>query len=156
MLKIENKSILYDVINLKDDTPAIVFGPRMENVVDDDVPPYYVTLKIHDLLLHNIIFDFGASHNLMPKEGMDNLGLYITRPYKDIFSFHSIKVRCLGMIKDLVVSLHQIQEKRIVRDVVVAYVSIKFGMFLSKSWAANLKGTMQMDISYATIPVFGF
>ena len=80
MLKTENKSILSNVINHQDDTPVIVFGPRMENVVDDDVPPFYVTLKIHDLLLHNTMFDSGASHNLMPKEVMDNLGLDMLYP----------------------------------------------------------------------------
>jgi hypothetical protein len=31
----------------------------------------------------------------------------------------------------------------------------KFGMLLSRSWEAKLKGTLQMDMSYATIPVFG-
>ena len=42
-----------------------------------------------------------------------------------------------------------------VMDVVVADVPKKFGMLLSRSWATNLKGTLQMDMSYATIPVFG-
>ena len=30
-----------------------------------------------------------------------------------------------------------------------------FGMLLSRSWAAKLKGSLQMDMSYATFPVFG-
>ena len=40
-------------------------------------------------------------------------------------------------------------------DVVVLDVPPKFGMLLSRSWEAKLKGTLQMDLSYATIPVFG-
>ena len=40
-------------------------------------------------------------------------------------------------------------------DVVVADVPPKFGMLLSRSWATKLKGTLQMDLSYATIPIFG-
>jgi hypothetical protein len=40
-------------------------------------------------------------------------------------------------------------------DVVVSGIPPKFGMLLSRSWAAKLKGTLQMDISYATIPFFG-
>ena len=84
----------------------------------------------------------GASHNLMPKIIMDNLGLYITIPYKDLYSFDSRKVRCLGLIKDLVVSLHQMPEKSIVMDVVVADVLVKFDMLLSRSWAAKLKGVL--------------
>ena len=39
-------------------------------------------------------------------------------------------------------------------DIVVAYVLVKFGMLLSRSWSAKLKGTMQMDFSYAPIPIF--
>lgn len=58
------------------------------------------------------------------------------------------------MIKDLVVSLHHMPEKGIVMDVVVDDVPVKFGMLLSRSWAAKLKGTLQMDMSYATIPGF--
>ena len=40
-------------------------------------------------------------------------------------------------------------------DVVVVDVPTKFGMLLSRYWAAKLKGTMQMDMSYATIQEFG-
>ena len=131
-----------------------MFGPRIEPNDDDDVPPFYVTFKVHDLHFHNSMFDSRASHNLMPKEIMDNLGLDITRQYKDLYSFDSRKVKCLGLIKDLVISLHHIPEKSIVMDVVVADVLTKFGMLLSRSWSAKLKDTMQMDLSYATIPVF--
>lgn len=106
------------------------------------------------MFLHNTMLDSGASHNLMPKVIMDNLSLDITRPYKDLYSFDSRKVKCIGLIKYLIVSLHQIPEKSILMDVVVAYVPIKVRMLLSRSWAANLKGILQMDMSYATIPVF--
>ena len=40
-------------------------------------------------------------------------------------------------------------------DVVVTDIPPKFGMLLSRSWAAKLKGALQMDMSYETIPVFG-
>ena len=108
MLKLDDKVIFSDSVNLQDDSPTSLFGPRMEPNVDDDVPPFYVTFKVHDLNLHNSMFDSGASHNLMPKKIMDNLGFYITRQYKDHYSFDSRKVKCLGLIKDLVISLHQI------------------------------------------------
>jgi hypothetical protein len=39
-------------------------------------------------------------------------------------------------------------------DVVMADVPPKFGMFLSRSWASKLKGTLQMNLLYAIIPVF--
>ena len=40
-------------------------------------------------------------------------------------------------------------------DIVVAHIPPKFGMLLSRSWEAKLKGSIQMDMSYATIHVFG-
>ena len=78
------------------------------------------------------MFDSGASHNLMPKAIIKGLGLDITTPYKDLYSFNSREVKCLGLIKYLVVSLHQIPEKHLVMDVVVADVPPKFGMLLSR------------------------
>ena len=56
--------------------------------------------------------------------------------------------------KRLVVILHQIPEKSLLIDVVVVDVPPKFGMLLSRSWAAKLKGTLKMDLSYTTILVF--
>jgi hypothetical protein len=35
----------------------------------------------------------GASHNVMPKAIMEKLGLEITRPYGDLYSFDSRKVK---------------------------------------------------------------
>ena len=142
MLKSNNVSEVSDSINVEDDSPTILFGPRMEPNYEDEIQPFYVTLKIHEQNLHNAMFDIGASNNLMPKEIMDVLGLDITRQYKDLYSFDSRGVRCLGLIKDLVVSLHQIPEKSVVMDIVVADVPAKFGMLLSRSWLAKLKGTM--------------
>ena len=118
------------------------------------MPPFYISLRIHNMFLHNTMLDSRASHNLMPKVVIDNLGLHITRPYKDLYSFDSRKVKCIGLIKDLVVSLHQIPKKRMLMDVVVANIPVKVGMLLSRSQATKLKGTLQMDMSYATIPVF--
>lgn len=40
-------------------------------------------------------------------------------------------------------------------DVVVANIPPRFGMLLSRSWGAKLERTIQLDFSYATIPVFG-
>ena len=100
------------------------------------------------------MLDSGATHNLMPGRIMDELGLEVTIPYKYLFSFDSIKVKWLSLIKYLVISLAQIPSKTLVMDVVVADIPPKFGMLFSMSWVAKLKGVLQMDMSYATILVF--
>ena len=101
------------------------------------------------------MLDLGDSHNLMPRVVFESVWLEITRPYKYLFSFDSKKVKCLGFIKDLVVTLSHILSKSIIMDVVVANIPPKFGMLLFRSWDSKLKGTLQMDMSYAIIPLFG-
>ena len=91
----------------------------------------------------------------MPKVVMEKLNLDITRTYKYLYSFDSSQVKCLGLIKDLCVSLVQYPNKTILMDVVVADIPPKYGMLLSRSWGAKLQGSLQLDLSYATISVFG-
>jgi hypothetical protein len=143
-----------DSINLQDEKPVVFLGPMVEDR-DDSSPPFYTSLNIHDKVLHNYLMDSGASHNLMPKTVMEELGLEVTRTYHDLYSFDSRRVQCLGVIKDLVVSLFQLPMKSMVMDIVVADVPPKFGILLSRSWIKRLGGTLQMDLTYATIPVFG-
>ena len=80
MIKSEDNS---DTLNLQDDRPKIVFGPWAHtSLKSEDVPPFYISLTIHDMFLHNAMFDSGASHNLMPNIIMYILGLdikYITK-----------------------------------------------------------------------------
>ena len=66
-----------DVINLEDNKPNIIFGPHF-NGATDIVAPFYITLTVHNHLVHNCMLDSGASHNVMPKAIMDRLGLEIT------------------------------------------------------------------------------
>jgi hypothetical protein len=61
----------------------------------------------------------------------------------------------LGIIKDLVVSLSQIPTKSLVMDIVVVDIPRRFGMLFSRSWFKKLGGSLQMDLSYATIPFLG-
>jgi ribonuclease HI len=143
-----------DFVNLQDDKPKVTIGPMIEDR-DDSCPPFYISLNVHDKILHNCLLDSGASHNLMPKAVMDELGLEVTKPYQDLFSFDSRKVRCLGLIKDMVINLAQLPMRSMVMDVVVADIPPKFGLLLSRSWGKRLGGTLQMDLSYAMIPVFG-
>ena len=85
MLRTEERT--FDTLNLQDDHPTFLFGPRVEENDDDEVPPFYISLNVHDMILHNAMLDSRASHNLMPKVIMGRLGLDITRPYNDLFSF---------------------------------------------------------------------
>lgn len=156
MFKYEHVS--FDILNLQDDYPIVLFSHRVEKKDQDedgDLPPFYIIINIHEMILYKAMLDSAASHNLMPKAIMENMGLDNTRPYKDLYYFDSKKVKCLHLIKDLVIALTQIPAKSLIMHVIVADIPVKFGMLLSRYWSAKLKGTLQMDMSYATIPIFG-
>ena len=70
-----------------------------------------------------------------------------------MYSFDSKRVKCLGLIKDMVVYLNKLASKVVVMDVVVANIPPKFCILLSRSWTSKLKGSLQMDMTYATIPI---
>ena len=69
----------------------------------------------------------------MPKGVVESLGLEVTKPYKDLYSFDFRKVKCLGLIKDMVVTLTKMPSKTMVIDIVVADIPPKFGVLLSRS-----------------------
>jgi len=75
------------------------------------------------------MFDSGASHNLIPKAIMEKLGLDITQKYHDLYSFDSGRVRCIGLIKYLVLTLDQILAKNVLMDVVVANIPLDLACF---------------------------
>ena len=88
-----------DIVNQNDDQPALLFGPNIEGKFQEGVvPPFYISLNIHDKILHNAMHDSGASQNLIPKVVMERLGLEITRPYKDLYSFDSSRIKFLGLM----------------------------------------------------------
>ena len=95
-----------------------------------------------------------ATNNVAEYKAMI-LGLQVTRPYKDLYSFDSKRVKCLSMIKYLVVNLAKILAKSVVMDIIVADIPTRFGMLLSRSWGSKIGGSIKLDLTYATIPVFG-
>jgi len=68
-----------EYVNLQDEKQVVVLSPMIENY-DDNSPSFYVSLIIHEKILHNYLLDTGSSHNLIPKAVMDELGLDITKP----------------------------------------------------------------------------
>lgn len=115
---------------MNDDKPELLFGPEVEGKFQEGcVPQFYVSLNIHDKILHNAMLASGASHNLMPKVVMERLGLEIGSPCKDLHSFESSRVKCL----DLCVNIAQIPTKSLVMDIIVVDIPPTYGMLLSHS-----------------------
>jgi len=132
-----------DSVNLQDKKPVVTLGPLVEDR-DESSPPFYTSLNIHDKVFHKCLMESGESHNLMPKTVMVELGLEVKKTYHDPYSFDSRKVKCLGVIKYLVVTMFQLPMKSVVINIVVANVPPKFGMLLSRSWIKILGLTLHM------------
>ena len=108
MLKTKSNETPSDVINLHDEHSTSFVSSSSPDKVEKKSyfpPPFYITLMVHEKMLHNCLLESIASHSLMPKVVMEALGLSINRPHHDLFAFDSREVKCLGLIKDLVVNL---------------------------------------------------
>ena len=84
-----------------------------------------------------------ASHNIMHKVIMEKIGLGITKQFHVWCSFYFNKLKSLGIIKVLVVTLlAQSSTKSIVMDVVAANVPTRYGMLLSRTSIQSMGDTM--------------
>ena len=131
------------------DAPVILQTMDKANKGND---PFYVTLLVNGQLLHNYMLDSGASSCFMSKRVMQQLNLRISRPYPNICAMDSKKIELHGLIKDFQVHLVAFPDIQITMDIVVIDVPDAWGMLLSKIWAVDLGGNLQMDLTYATIP----
>ena len=69
--------------------------PIVLNNVDprrEDHPPFYVSLLVDNLLLHNCMLDSGASSNVVTRKVMEQLNLRITRPYHNVCAMDAREV----------------------------------------------------------------
>jgi hypothetical protein len=137
-------------VNLADECPQVFLGLSKEN---SNPTPFYCSLMVNGLILRNCMLDSGASNNIMTLEVMHELGLQITRPCRNVQAVDAREVPCCGVIKDLQVCLLAAPKKMLVMDVLVIDCPTQWGMLLSRQWAADVGGSMQMDLSYADIPI---
>lgn len=121
-------------------------------MTNEDHQTFFLTLDIDDRLLHNCMLDSRASTNVMTKKVMDQLNLRISRPYHNICSMDSKKIEVLSVVKDLQISLANYPYKIITMDIAIIDVPDVWGMLLSRKFAVDSGGSIQMDLSYATIP----
>ena len=83
VLKPPSSFVSSNVIRLHAEKLAIMVGPHIEDGYDAS-PPFYISLNVHDKILHNFLMNSRNSHNFMPKVFMEDLGREITKPYQDL------------------------------------------------------------------------
>ena len=119
-----------------------MFGGETKRKYRENKLAYIISKESH-LVNHPIYAvdtDFGSC--ILQIDDNQKTSVQLTKPYHDLFSFDSRKVKCLGLIKDLAVNLTQLPSKSVMMDIVVADIPPKFGLLLSQSWRKILGDTL--------------
>ena len=89
-----NNNAIFEVEHIEPiDMPIVLnnVDPRRE-----DHPPFYVSLLVDKLLLHNCMLDSGASSNVMIRKLMEQLNLRVTQPYHNVCAMDAREVEVVG------------------------------------------------------------
>ena len=102
--------------DILEDLPIVLHSvdPRKE-----DHPPFYVSLLVNDLLLHNCMLDSCASSNVNTRKAMERLNLRIKRPYHNVCVMDAREVDVVGIILNLQVKLAKHPDINMTMDVLV-------------------------------------
>jgi hypothetical protein len=103
---------------LNEDAPVILQGMDQSRG-NGSHQPFFISLLVNDLLLHNCMLDSGASSNVMTWKVMEQLNLKISRPYHNVCAMDSREIKVHGLIKDLQVWLAVYPDITVLMDVVV-------------------------------------
>lgn len=118
-----------------------------------DVDTFHTTLIIKDRVVHNCMFDSWASCNVIPLKVMNELNIKVTKTFGKCTFMDSRKVLVIGYVQGLVVQLTSYPGMYLNMNVVTMDCPTKWGMLFSRKWAASVGESVQMDMSYASIPV---
>jgi hypothetical protein len=99
------------------------------------------------------MLELGAGESIMSLKVMRQLGLEIKRTYKNFYEIESRAIPTHGVIDNVKVHLDRYPEMVFMMDIVVIYVPDVWGMLLSRKYSVMLGDTLQMDLTYATIPM---
>jgi hypothetical protein len=133
--------------------PPIMLQADHFRVQYDEHPSFFMTLIMNNKSLNNCMLDSGAGANMMSPKVMQQLGLKVTRPYKNVCGFESRAIPRHGVIQNVEVCLKEYLEIVIHIDIVIVDVPDVWGMLLSRKFALMLGGTLEMELTYVNIPL---
>jgi hypothetical protein len=96
------------------------------------IPPFYISIENHDVVLHNCLVDTGATNNIMPLVVMESLGMNCTKYYEtgeSIYAIDSRKVPAYGEIKDFYSWITMAPHIIIVFNIIVIDLPPAYGIF---------------------------
>jgi hypothetical protein len=133
--------------------PPIMLQADHFRVQYDEHPPFFMTLIMNKKSLNNCMLDSWAGANMMSLKVMQQLGLEVTRPYRNVCGFESRAIPTHGVIQNVEVCVKEYPEKVVHVGIVVVDVPDVWGMLLSRKFASMLGGTLEMDLTYVNIPL---
>ena len=98
------------------------------------------------------MLDSGSSSNVMIRRVMEQMGLTISRPYQNVCAMDSREIDVVGIILNFPIKLAAYPDIGVTMDIVVIDVPDIWEMLLLRKWVASLRGSIQMDWTYAMIP----
>lgn len=98
------------------------------------------------------MLDSRASVNVIPLSVMRQLGLEAHPPYRNVCGLDSKAMPIHGFIKNMVVYLVTSPDISTIIDVLVVDLSPPYGILLSRKFLSSLGGTLQMDLTFTSIP----
>jgi hypothetical protein len=110
-----------------------------------DFKPFYVTLRVNGLLLHNCLLHPGAKANIMTEEVMQQLGLKVSQ-------FNTKDNFVKGAIKDLEVVFDSYPDAPFQMNVFVIGDINKFGIIICDELIAHLGRSILREQSEVVIP----
>jgi hypothetical protein len=114
------------------------------------VPPFYITIENHEVVLHNCLIDSGATNNIMPLSVMQALRMECTRHYEtgeSIYAIDSRKVPAYGEIKYFCAWISATPHITIVFTIVVVDLPPTYGVVLGRDWSSMIGGYIMNDKS---------
>jgi len=112
-----------------------------------------MTLMMNNKYLNNCMLDTGAGANMMSLKVMQQMGLKVTRPYRNVCGFESKAIPTHGVVENVEVHLKEFPEKTVHIDIIVVDVPDVWGMLLSRKFGAMIGGSLEMDLTFLRLPL---
>jgi hypothetical protein len=116
-------------------------------------PPFFMTLTMNNKYINNCMLDTGASANMTSLKAMQQMGLKVTRPYKNVCGFESKAIPTHGVVENVEVHLKEYPEKTVQIDIIVVDVPDVWGILLSRKFGAMIGGSLEMDLTFLWLPL---
>jgi hypothetical protein len=116
-------------------------------------PPFFMTLMMNNKYLNNCMLDTSVGANMMSLKVMQQMGIKVTRPYRNVCGFESKAIPTHGVVENVEVQLKEFPEKTVHIDIIVVDVPDVWGMLLSRKFGAMIGGSLEMDLTFLRLPL---